>query len=199
MAEEIVDGKGTRNGMRVDPNGQAHVFAVTEKEIAQATTVGNGFNINSGNITISGDSALLYLKNDEDTPITVDSLAVGIGTPQGGSFTDTPEVYLVINPTSGTIVSGAADADMVVNRNGGSNKTFKPSTLVYKGADGNTITNGEDFALFYQGSGRLFADIGGVEIPRGSSLALRIVLPLSAGTVKVYAAYICYLKDQNNI
>ena len=199
MAEEIIDGRGTRNGMRVDPNGQAHVFAVTEQEIAQATSVGNGYNINTGNITISGDSALLYLKNDEDTAITVDSIAVGIGTPQGGSFTDTPEVYLVMNPTGGTIVSGASDVDMVVNRNGGSSNDLKPTTLVYKGADGDTITGGNDFALFYQGSGRLFANIGGVEIPRGSSLSLRIVLPLSAGTVKVYAAYICYLKDQNNI
>lgn len=199
MAEEIIDGRGSREGMRVDSNGQAHVFAVTEAEIAQATTVGNGYNINTGNITISGDSALLYLKNDEVDSLTIDSIAVGIGTPQGGSLTDLAEVYLVMNPTGGTIVSGASSADQIVNRNGGSNNTFRQSTLIYKGVDGNTITGGQDFALFYQGTGRLFASIGGVEIPRGSSLGIRIVLPLSAGTVKVYAAYIAYIKDKNNV
>jgi hypothetical protein len=199
MAEEIIDGRGSREGMRVDPNGQAHVFAVTEAEIAQATTVGNGYNINTGNITISGDSALLYLKNDEVDALTIDSIAVGIGTPQGGSLTDLAEVYLVMNPTGGDIVTGAVSADQIVNRNGGSNNTFRESTLIYKGADGDTITGGQDFALFYQGAGRLFASIGGVEIPRGSSLGIRIVLPLSAGSVKVYAAYIAYIKDKNNV
>ena len=124
MAEEIKDGTGTGYLAQVDQNNQLHTFSVTEDESQQATSDGNAWNLNTGDLTISASSAILYFKNDEDTTFVLDAIAVGISNKNGdGSglpLTDTPTIILNRNPTGGTIVDNAVDVAQKQNRNGNS-------------------------------------------------------------------------------
>ena len=195
MAESLIDGTGSGNSAKVDKNKSLHTYTVSQTETQQGTDKGNSWNISTGNVTISGASGLLYLRNDEDVDFIIDSIAVGLGA---GTVSDIPEITLIKGVSTGTLVSAADVAPIVQNRNFGSSKILKSTTHVYKGVDGSTITNGSDVALFYQGaSSRLFASVD-FDLTRGTSAAIKIDPKLSSGTIKCYVAIIGHLKDPDN-
>jgi hypothetical protein len=199
MSETIKDGN-SGNILHVDDNKQAHVFAVTEDESAQATAKGNAYNINTGSIAFSTNSStrtsLLYFKNDEDQDFVITAVAVGLGT-RSATVSDAANVFVVKNPTTGTTITNASAVDMNSNTNFGSSKTLKTTTLAYKGADADGATSGgSDHALLYMTDGRLFATLN-IDVPKGSSIAVEIDGNTS-GSFNVYAALIGYVKDVNN-
>lgn len=192
MSEIILDGTGKGYKAKVDKGNRVHTFSITESEQDFATLNGDSYNINTGNVNISGSSALLYFKNDEDTSFIVDAIALGFSTGSNGA---TPSVTLKRNPTAGTIIDNATNVDMNESRNFGSSKTLKTTTLAYKGNSGNTFTDGSDIAQFYTGlNGRLFATIN-FELPRGSSLGIHVNPELTTGSVRCYAAIIGYVRE----
>lgn len=197
MAEQIIDGTGTGRKTKVDNNNQLHTFAITEDEQRAASQLGNEYNINTGTIayTGTGESSMLYLKNDEDDDYIITAIAIGLGT-RSVTVTDAANITVVKNPTGGDIISDATAVAINSNTNFGSSKTLKTTTLAYKGKDGGTITGGTDHLLFYMTDGRLFANVN-IEMPRGSSLAIKIDLNTSGGA-NAYAAVIGYLKDSKN-
>jgi hypothetical protein len=198
MGFNIKDGTGSSNEAKVDENKQLHVFGITETEQQQATDFGNSYNINTGWISgVSGSTAVLYFKNDEDSPFVVDAIAVGFG--RDASDTDIQTVRVIRNPSAGDIITQATNVDMNQNRNFGSSNSLKTTTLAYKGVNSNTdFTDGDDIAIFAQNdNGRLFATVD-FELTRGSSIGITIDTE-TTGSTKVYAAIIGYLKsDKNN-
>ena len=141
---------------------------------------------------------MMYLKNNETQPIIVEAIAIGSGDIQGGgAASDDMIVTIVRNPTAGDIVTDATAVDMNANRNFGSANTLADS-LVYKGKDGGTMTDGSDAAKLYTGQGsRLFAGIN-IELTKGTSIGIKIDPNLSSGTINAYAAIICHVKDESN-
>ena len=144
-------GAGPDIGAHVDQNNQMHVKAIDQTVIQDATSKGNSYNINTGTIglTNSTASSVLYFKNDEDpvngeSTIVIDAIAIGIG--DGGTKDEKSIITIVRNPTAGTTVSNANNVDMNQNRNFGSTNTLSSTTLAYKGAQGETLTDGDDFA-----------------------------------------------------
>ena len=201
MAEQILDGTGTGERVKVDKNNQLHTFSITESEQQQAAAEGNEYNINTGTIAFSTNSTtrttLLYFKNDEDTDFVVTAVALGLGT-RSATVSDAANVFVVRNPTSGTTITNANDVDIRSNVNFGSSRTLKTTTLAYKGADGEGVTSGGiDHALLYMSDGRLYASLN-IDVPKGSSIAIEFDGNTS-GTFNVYAAVIGYVKDSNNI
>lgn len=197
MSESIIDGTGSGKKAKVDSNKQLHVLAVTETEKRQATENGQDFNINTGTIALTGtsESAILYLKNDEDQDYVVTAIALGMGT-RSATVTDAANVTIIRNPTGGDIISDASDVAMNSNNNFGSSNSLSDTTLVYKGKDGGTVTGGTDHALLYMTDGRLFASLD-IEMPKGSAIGVKIDLNTSGGA-NVYCALIGYIKDANN-
>lgn len=197
MAEQIIDGTGTGKRTKVDSNNQLHVFAVTETEQQQAAVEGNEYNINTGEIALTGtgDSSVLYFYNDEDTDFVVTALAFGIST-RSATVTDSAKITLIRNPTGGDIISNATAVLAQSNTNFGSSNTLRSTTLAYKGIDGGTITGGNDHAIFYQGDGRLYAALN-IEMPKGASVGVKVDLNTSGGA-NVYCALIGYVADENN-
>lgn len=197
MAEKIMDGTGSGSKARVDRNRQLHVFAVTEDEQKQSTLKGNEYNINTGKIALTGtgESAVLYFKNDEDQDFVMTALVVGVGI-RSGTVTDFVDIVIYKNPSGGDIITDANNVEMKSNSNFGSNKTLKESTLAYKGKDGGTLTGGDKHAIFIQGDGRLYAPIN-VELTRGSSMGVTVDLNTPGGS-SVYCALIGYIRDQDN-
>jgi hypothetical protein len=182
-------------GLRVDSNGRGHTQTVTETEATHATEVGDGYNINTGTIGLTSTTAsgVLYFKNNETKDVIIDAIAIGIGS--AGTTTDSAEIKLIKNPTTGTLISSPTNVDMNQNRNHSSSNTLADS-LAYKGAEGNTVTDGTEEALFYQSAGgRLYASIGLV-IGKGNSIAITVDTQTTSGTTNVYAALILHLKDE---
>lgn len=202
MSETIKDGN-SGNVMHVDNNKQAHVQAVTETEIQDAVKKGNAYNINTGTIglTSSTESGVLYFKNDEspvngESAFIIDAIAVGIdnqGTQAGACV-----ITVVRNPTGGTLISGASAVDMNQNRNFGSSNTLATTTLAYKGAEGNTVTGGNDIAQFYQNVGTRGYYTVDMELPKGSSIAIKIDTQTTSGTTNLYCAIVGHRVDGNN-
>jgi hypothetical protein len=200
MAEQIIDGTGSGNRTAVNGNNQLKTFTISETENQQATRKGNSYNINTGTIglTSSTASGVFYFKNDEapvngESSFIIDAFAIGIdnqGTQAGACI-----VTVVRNPTS---VSFSTDVDMTENRNFGSSNTLSSTTLAYKGAEGATITGGNDIAIFYQNAGtRAYYSID-MEIPKGSSVAVKIDTQTTAGTTNLYCAAIGHRVDGKN-
>ena len=193
MSESIKDGTGKSYLAAVSSDNKLRVRAISETRNQHAVEIGNAYNINTGDIgsLATGESAILWFKNNEEADFSVDAIAVGIKDASGN---DIHTVTVVRNPTAGTIVSGATAVAMNENRNFGSAASLSTS-LAYKGADTLTMTDGEDIAQFYMNeSGRLFATVDFV-VPKTKSIGIKIDLNLSSGTATVYAALIGHQEE----
>ena len=190
---KIQDGTGTGNEVKIDSNKRMHTQAVTETESQHAAEVGDAYNISTGQIAFTGNGTLLYIKNNDERDIAVESIA--IGTDGGGTYTSSlrPFVTIVRNPTAGDLITDATDAPDNVNRNFGSTKTLTADA--YKGKQGGTLTGGDSLGIFQTSqAGRDYFEINMV-IPKGSSIAITATNGLSSGTVNIYCAAIIFLKD----
>lgn len=188
MSESIKDGTGKSYLAKVDSTNKLEVRSTTLTEIEESSIDGMAWNINTGWIsTISADSALLYFYNNDSEDFFIDAIAVGL---KESSATEVQGVYIVANPTGGTLVSAATNCDMIANRRIGSNNTLDTNTLVYKAtASGQTLTGGSDAALFAQtDGGRLYATVSFI-VPKGKAIGIRIEV-LGSFSDDVYAAII---------
>ena len=190
----LQDGTGSGDRAKVNGRNELAVSSVTETEAQAAAELGDAYNINTGEETFaaSTSSGLLYFKNDEDTDVVVEAIACGF---KNSTTTDDQlAVYVVRNPTGGTLVDAATNCDMNANRNFGSSKTLKTTTLAYKStAQNQTLTGGSDIVLLHASkAGRLFATIN-LEVPRGSSVGIRVDSASLATTC--YAALVIHAKD----
>ena len=189
----VTNGTGTGDALKVDKNNRAHTQAVTEGEALHSAELGDGYNINTGLVSISADTALLYIKNDEDRDLVFETLI--FGEFEGITHSDDPYITIHKNATAGTLISGATAVDMNQNRNFGSNKTLGSTTLAYKGASGNTVTDGTQVALLQATPGARNTYPIDLILPKGSSIVIKVHPNASSGSANCYAAAICYLKD----
>lgn len=188
---KIEDGTGKGTSLKIDANNRAHTQTISETESLHSTELGDAYNINSGNIALTGDGTLLYLKNNEDKDLVIEALA--FGNDGLGTHSSNPRYTIVRNPTAGDLISDATAVSMNANRNFGSNKTVTADT--YKGKTSGTVTGGNDIAILEGTSdGRDYFTINFV-LPKGSSIAVKWTANLSSGTAGVYAAIVCFLKD----
>jgi hypothetical protein len=189
----IENGTGNGNKMAVNGNNEAKTFSITESESQAAAENGDAYNLNTGELSLSSStsSGLMYFKNDEDEDVVIESIAFGLRDITGGDGFQ--QLYVVRNPTGGTLVDATTNVSMNQNRNFGSSKTLKSTSLAYKmTASNQTLTGGNDIVLFYAGTGRLFASIN-IEIPKGSAIGLRLDSASLTGTC--YAALVVHKKD----
>jgi hypothetical protein len=189
----LKNGTGDGYTAQVDARNRLKTRAITQSETQFANLLGDAYNINTGTVSISGDTGILYFKNLDAEDFVLDSFAVGVGA---GSFSDSVVVTVIRNPTAGTLIDTATAVDMNQNRNFGSSKTL--SGNAYKGASGATVTGGDNIAQFFQtGQGRLFATVD-FELPKSSAVGLKVEPNLSSGSVNMYAALIGHLKDSKD-
>jgi hypothetical protein len=192
MPDIIRDGKGQGYLAAVDDSNRLRVAGTSETSEKTANRLGNAYNINTGVITLTdaADTPILYLKNNEEKDLLIEAIAVGFGPSTGGSSTEERQITIVRNPTTGTIISGATAVDINSNRNYGSANSL--TVDAYKGATGNTMTNGDDHILLYNTGTRLFATISET-LPKGTTIGIKVEPPASNTSMKVYAALICHL------
>ena len=199
---QLQDGTGSSVFAKVDKNNQLHTFTITESEKNAAVEDGLAFNINTGIIALTGssDSAIFYMKNEEspingESDIVIDTIVIGINS-ISATITENPIVTVIRNPTTGSIVSNASAVGMNSNSNFGSSESLSDSSI-YKGADGDTLTNGSDHAIVLCKEGRTTIPELNIDLTKGSSIGIKVDLNTSGGA-NVYVAVVCHRKDGNN-
>ena len=138
----IIQDSATGLTAKVSVNNRLQVHSITTSEASTAATEGDGYNINTGLITLTdaAESGVLYIQNNEDRDLQIEFLEVILAPSTGGVVTDTTRVRVYRNPTGGTLISGAVLVSNNQNRNFGTNRTLTADA--YKGATGNTVTGG---------------------------------------------------------
>ena len=195
---EIEDGTGKGLRVKVDGSNRMRVNAVNRPVEAQANLDEDAFNINTKSITLTSadESAVIYVKNNEDRDLVISAIAVGVGPSTNGVATDIPDITIIRNPTAGTIVSNAVALNINSNRNFGSPKLL--TIDAFKGVEGDTLTDGTDHLFFFQNEdNRLFAPIDEV-LPKGSSIGAKINPVASNSNMRIYVALICHLRSLTN-
>jgi hypothetical protein len=184
------------NGTTVDINDKRElkVFAVTETESQASLELGKAYNINSKDVSsmTAGDATLIYLYNDEDYPILIEQMIIGVRGLTG--LTDMAQWTTISNPTGGDLISDATTTGVIrANRLGGTSQTLKSTTLVYKGKASGTVTGGTEELYGYIGNNTRQPIPIGVEVARGGSYAVKIDSDATAGTA--YCALVAHVKD----
>jgi hypothetical protein len=188
---QITDGKGKGVKVQVDSSNRMRTHAVTESEQLHATEEGNGYNINTGLISITGDATLLYIKNNGTEDLVINAIAIGAF--EGITHSDDPYITLVRNPTGGDLISDATAVSMNQNRNFGSSNTLVAD--VYKGKVSGTLTGGNNIAILQvTPGGRSFFTID-FALPKGSSMGVSLTANVSSGSANYYCAAVCFVKE----
>lgn len=191
MGMILENGVGPANKLKIDLNGRAHTQTISESESLHAAELGDAYNINTGLVSLSGDTALLHVENNEQKDMVIEAYATG--SFEGVTHSDDPYLILHRNPTGGTLIGTGTAVSINTNRNFGSSKTLTGN--FYKGADGATTTGGSQAAILQaSGGARGFYTINFI-LPQGSSATLEVILNASSGSANWYAAAIVYLKD----
>ena len=177
----IQDGTGKGYSAKVDSNNHLHTQCFTEEQRYVSALHGGNYNLTTGSIALTaGESAVFYFKSGEEKVLLVDAIRVYIGNPAtAGNF----DATLVKNPTAGTIVSGASAGDINQNKNFGSSNVLSSNSVFYKGADGNTFTDGTD-ADYGILAGAGIGEFGNkVVINPGNSLGIKVSVPSNTSIV----------------
>ncbi len=179
---------------KVDNRNRLHVEAVQRSDQEEATRVGDSYNLNTGlmSLTSSGESGIMWMKNTGSEAISVTGIVVIQGPASGSSATDTTHIRMYKNVTTGTLVSVAAAAEVISNRNFGSGKTFPGS--VYKGVQGATITDGAvHIASLVSPGSRVFFGIDEI-LNDGDSIAISLEPSDGNARMKCMCAIICHIE-----
>ena len=197
MPETIKNGS-SGDVLKINKNLRAMTSAIVLEENLHANKEGDAYNYNTKNITLTNaaDTPVVYMKNNEDKDLHI--ITVVIGQKDATDATETQsEVTFIRNPTAGTIVSSPTDFSIIdSNRNYGSPKVVDVDA--YKGATGDTMTDGTDHIFIYVGdSGRTAISIDEI-IPKGASFGIKIKPPADNTSMVCYIAVICHFDDPEN-
>jgi hypothetical protein len=195
--EQLQDATGQGYGAKVDIDNRLHVDSISTDRESYSSQSGFSFNVNTGLITLTNaatKNAVMYLVNNEDYPLVITNLFYQTGTSTGGSGNIIVDVLR--NPTTGTIVSGASAVEININRNFGSSRTL--AVTAYKGATGNTFTNGTKAleSILPTSVQRVAVSAGAITLPKGSSIGVNITTPTGNTSMAVEFAIACYLETE---
>lgn len=197
--EIIVDGTGKGYTVKVDDSNRLHVDSVSTNREESQSQRGYSFNINTGNLTLTNGATangVLYIKNNEKFDLICSNFFYNFGNSTGGS--GNMYVDVIRNPTAGTLISGALEVDVNVNRNFGSSRVL--DVTAYKGATGTTITDGTTTikSIFNTSAQRVALSAGAITIPKGSAIGIVFTTPTANTSLVCNFSVACYLEDEEN-
>jgi hypothetical protein len=185
---KILDGTGKGYQAEVGDDNRLRTRSVSETLSSHEIEEGNGYNINTGLISITGDATLMYIENTGDRDLIIDAIA--LGSFEGITHSDDPYITVIRNPTGGDLISDATAVSMNQNRNFSASNTL--SANAYKGKVGGTITGGDDIAILQvTPGGRSFYTINFV-LGKGASMAIKLTANVSSGSANYYAALVAF-------
>ena len=190
----IIQDAATGKTARVNLDNTLAVHSISISEAEHASDLGQSYNVNSGLITLTNaaESGVIYFKNNENENIHIDSIIIILGPSTGGVTTDTTRVRIYSDPTTGTLISTALAADIVQNRNIGA--TYALTADVYKGAEGNTITDGANLLESLLSPGNRVAFGLDLTLPKGKAIGVSLEPNDSNTSMKCMVAFNCHIE-----
>jgi hypothetical protein len=147
MSFEIQDGAGTGSRAKVDSDKRLHVNSVTRTQDEQAALLGVAYNLSTGSVSLTSgsQSCVAYMKYNGDDPFVIKEIIIIPSASTSG--TGNASITILRNPTTGTIVNNAVAFTSVNNRDFSSSNTIANDADIFKGAEGDTLTDGDSFAF----------------------------------------------------
>jgi len=196
MSVTIKDGTGTGKVAKVTDENRIETASIVEDENAHACVLGDKYNINTGDITLTdaAETTVLYIKNNETNDLVITSFIYNLGATTSG--TGDVKINIIRNPTTGDIVTNASAVEAVSNQNFGSSETFTGD--VYKGATADAVVTDGAISVSTRSAsntGRIVIALGAMIVPKGSSVALNYTPPASNSSQKCQFAVACFVKN----
>ena len=191
---KIDDGTGSGYQAKVDSRNRITTTSVVVGGEADAITLGNGYQVSSGQVSYTNANAIptLYICNGEEEDLVIDRIIVMLGTSNG---TGDWNHQILRNPTAGTIISNAVSAG-ISNSNHGSTNVLNNGASIFKGVVGDTLTGGTGVALpIKETSDRLVFPVGR-RIPKGQSIGV-VITPPAGNTSAISVTVVHLYKDIN--
>ena len=179
----IEDGTGTGRTAGVNALNRLENDAISVSRQSFHNSLGKGFSSESALITLTNasESAIWYMKNTGDRDIVIENLFMVLGNSTGGSGDILVKVY--VNPTVGTIITNAVAANNN-NLRFGDAGTLAADT--FKGAQGNTITDGTVCCnIQFPGPGLFPIDPSSFVIPKGATIGITMTPPTGNTSMSV--------------
>ena len=178
---EIHDGTGKGNVAKVDNDFRLHVNSVNRTQDEQAALLGVAYNMSTGTVTLTSanQSCVAYMKYTGDDPFIIKELLAIPSDSTGG--VGSASVQIKKNPTIGTIISNAVDFTSIQNRDFSSSNSISNDADIYKGVEGDTITNGDSFAFTTRDNfdEPISFDSANIVLRKGNSIGVCITPPPS--------------------
>lgn len=191
----ILDGSGDGFRAQVDSDKRLLISANVLSESLAVTLKGDTFSFASGSmvLTSANASAILYVKNNEDRHLVVESIRFQ-GFDSTGGAGGIPTWTILKNPTAGTIISAGTVA-VPSNANFGSQNAF--DVVMLRGGEGFTFTDGTIHANIFGDKIPVRASIETAEfcIPRGSAIGIRVTPPTGNTSWTMSAGFRGYFID----
>ena len=189
---EIVDGSGSENRAKVDERNRIFTDSISRSQLEYAILDGNGYNVSTGTMTLTtgGNSAIWYFKYTGEYAFIIKEILVILGASTGGTGNGT--ITLLKNPTAGTIVTNALPVSASSNRDFSSFNSL-PATA-YKGAEGDTFTDGETFAVTGRDATAQIVpfDAAPIVLRKGNSIGVKYTPPSGNTSQSVIVAGTVY-------
>ena len=169
MEFNLKDGNGSSRLAVVDSENLLRTRSVTITQQQLSTLKGESYQIGSGviNFTSANESALLFIKNNEDRALGFSAVNITSNAPTGS----TEDVFLAKIYLNGTDLSSGTSKS-ALNNNFGSSRLLAAD--IKAGAEGSSVTNGTAVGAFYIPCNTFFnTDIAWV-LPKGATLALTV-------------------------
>jgi len=189
MAEEIQDGTGGANRVKVDETNRMLTRGVQISEQNESLNEGLDWNIETGYKTLTTASAsdLIYIKNTSEGHLIVSLYVVLAKASTGGS--GDLLIDILRNPTGGTVVSDALDCN-AVNMHFGSSK--QPPVDMFYGGEGKTLTGHDNQLVSKTTADNRFLLPITTHLSRGSSVGVRITPPTGNTSMDINVAIEIY-------
>jgi len=174
MGFQILDGTGKNVKAKVSTNNRLYTQSVNRSEREEESLVGEAYIIGTGfvNLTTSGTSAVLYLKNNEDVDLIITRFLVGVKKSAGGTENFVTGI-IYKNPTS--MVSGTGNPLAINNVNFGSSNTVDADSEI--GQQGALLAGGSAYLATVAPTENLTSEDASTILPKGSSIGVFITPP----------------------
>jgi len=184
---KLEDGTGNSFLARVDGQNHLHTRAVRIPENLYASLKAElfGCSIGAVNLTNAAESAVLYLKcEDQDNPLVITHLNYYFSPSTGGSATVPVFFRMLRNISGGTILTGGTDWTLA---NYNFSSSIAPQATLIKGAQGLTASGGSVVVQNAIGAGYGASDVSpGIVLPNGSSMTILVTPPTGNTSMDVY-------------
>jgi hypothetical protein len=179
MAQEIIDGSGSGNRAQVDSDHRLHVNSVTRTQDEQAALLGVAYNLSTGSValTSANKSCIAYMKYNGTDPFVIKEVIIIPSASTSG--TGNASIQILRNPTAGTIVTNEVPFTAVNNRDFSSSNSIANDSDIFKGVEGDTLTDGSSFAFTTRDNFDIpiTFDAANIVLRKGNSVGICITPP----------------------